>query len=480
MNFPLGDHRPIVACSTGQMQNTAIALIRLSGFKDFSELDGFFSGPIGPLSSPPPRTACFCQLMEGGKALDQVLLTYFKAPHSFTGENLLELGVHGNQLNIQRILELFTSSGTFRLAKPGEFTYRALKNKKISLCEVEGLDLFLNAPSKGVLDQAAKLMGGELTLAYLDLRKSFLKLKASVELSMDFLEDVGEKAARESFFLCLEDFSAQLSSLERKTRSPISAITSPDIVLVGRTNAGKSSLFNRFLQESRSIVSSEEGTTRDYISEFISLHDIQFRLIDTAGLRKTEQSVERQGMAKSVQLIQKAFFKILLINPDTFSLKELAPVKDIHFDLILLTHADREGQSRRAGDFPFFCDHYGPISLQTGPIGPGEVEIKSGPIGPLEISRRGPQKIGSIERLVVGKYLKLLKEDEILIPRQRCLIQGSHSKLKKFQHLIEQESDMAIISSELNLMGRLVEELIGQTSVDDMLVEGVFFPLLYW
>ena len=473
MNFPFGDHRPIVACSTGWMQNTAIALIRLSGFNDFNELTKFFAGSIGPLSPPAPRTAVFCQLMEGAKALDQGVLTYFKAPHSFTGENLLELGVHGNQINIQRILELFISSGTFRLAQPGEFTYRALKNKKISLSEVEGLDLFLNAPSKGVLDQAIKLIGGELTQAYMDLRKCFLKLKASIELSMDFLEDVGEKSARESFFLSLEDFSAQLSSLQRKTQSPISSITSPDIVLVGRPNTGKSSLFNRFLQESRSIVSSEEGTTRDYIAEYISLNDIQFRLIDTAGLRETKQSIERQGIAKSVQLIQKAFFKILLINPATFIWEELAPIKEIDFDLILLTHADGQGRQGLHCHFPFQYAHYGSISLRPGPIGPGEVDIKNGPIGPLEISPIGPQKITPIEELIVNKYLKLLKNDEILIPRQRWIIQESWSKLQEFQQLIEQELDMAIISSELNLIGHLVEELIGVTSVDDSL-ESVF------
>ena len=472
MNFPFGDHRPIIACSTGWMQNTAIALIRLSGFNDFNELTRFFSGSIGPLPSPPPRTALLCQLMEGDKVLDKGVLTFFKAPHSFTGENLLELGVHGNQVNIQRILELFISSGLFRLAYPGEFTYRAFRNKKMSLSEVEGLDLFLNAPSKGVLDQAVKLIGGELTLAYMDLRKCFLKFKASVELSIDFLQDVGEKSAKESFFLCLEDFSLQLSSLQRKTRSPISSITSPDIVLVGRPNTGKSSLFNRFLQESRSIVSPEEGTTRDYIAEYISLNDIQFRLIDTAGLRETQQGIERQGIAKSVQLIEKAFFKILLINPDTFIWEELLPIKETYFDLILLTHADVKWEDSY-WNCPLQYAHYGPISLLPGPIGPGKVDIKKGRIESRVSSVIGPQKLAPIEELIVNKYLKLLKNDEILIPRQRWLIQESWLRLQEFQQLIKRESDMAILSSELNLIGHLLEELIGPTSVDDSL-ESVF------
>ena len=457
------DDGPIVACSTGLAQNTAIALIRLSGLDELGSLGKFFS----PLPQR-PREATTCHILDGKKVLDQVVLTFFAAPHSYTGENLLELSVHGNLVNVQRILDLFTSSGTFRLAAPGEFTYRALKNDKITLSEVEGLDLFLNAPSKGVLDQASKLMGGELTRAYLGLRESFLALKACLELSLDFLQDVGEQAAKQNFDRALADFSHRLQALYHRTRSSLQSIIVPDIVLVGRPNVGKSSLFNRFLHHSRSIVSAEEGTTRDYVSEYISLKDIQFRLIDTAGVREALGGVEREGITRSIELIERAFFKILLINPDTFNLEELAPLKDIPFDLLLLTHADMTSQRQ---DIPLNYRNYGYISLKSGSIEPGEVEIKSGsiePSGPI-----GPKGLTTLEKLITSKYLKLLENDEILIPRQRALIQQSAQKLDAFQKLVASESDIAVISSELNLIGQLVEELIGSVCVDEVL-EQVF------
>ena len=226
---------------------------------------------------------------------------------------------------MERILKLFVSSGCCRLAKPGEFSYRALKNNKMTLPEVEGLDIFLNATSKGVLDQGMKLMGGEMTKAYLDLRSSFCQLRASLELSVDFLEDVGEEAAKKSFNSSLRDFSLKLFKLYRRTLSPLRSITTPEIVLVGKPNTGKSSLFNALLQETRSIVSPEEGTTRDYVSEYVTFQEIQFRLIDTAGIRETSSQIEREGIFKTLDLISHAFFKVLLVNPKLLLKKSYFP-----------------------------------------------------------------------------------------------------------------------------------------------------------
>ena len=471
MNLARFDSRPIVACSTGSAQNSAIALIRLSGFKNWSVVAGYFSGSIGPLGEIEPRKAVYCKLVEGEKVTDHIVLTYYKEPHSFTGENVLELGIHGNQINVQRVLELLTQSGELRLAYPGEFTYRALKNDKLSLTEVEGLDLFLNAPSKSVLDQATKLMGGELTQAYISLRESFLKLKASVELALDFLEDVGEKSATGYFDQCRQGFSQKITALKSKVESPLSAILSPDIVLMGKPNTGKSSLFNRLLRETRAIVSPVEGTTRDFISEYISLQGIQFRLIDTAGVRDTGYEIEQEGVARSLKLMEQAFYKVLLINPATFDLSCFDSFRDLHFDLVLATFADQQ-KAIGLGDIPVTYDYYGYISLQSGPIEPVEVVVSSGPIEPL-LSPEGPRALRQIEQAVVGKYLKLLGHDDILVPRQRVVIKECYQQFESIQQLIKHEEDMAIISSELNILGGKVEELVGLVPVEEVL-EGVF------
>ena len=140
----LYDDQPIIACSTGRESNTAIALIRISGIESPEQLKVFFSKDISKIK---PRFATYLDIVEGKEVIDSIVLTYFKGPQSYNGENILELAVHGNQLNINRILDLFTKKAGLRLAKPGEFTYRALKNKKLSLSQVEGLDLLLNANS---------------------------------------------------------------------------------------------------------------------------------------------------------------------------------------------------------------------------------------------------------------------------------------------------------------------------------------------
>jgi tRNA modification GTPase len=151
---------PIIACSTSSHANAAIAVIRISGFKDLEAFRKFFthSGPIEP------RKVYYTSVVLQGQVLDDICLTYFQGPKSYNGENILELSVHGNTLNVERILDLFVSYAGCRVAQPGEFTYRALKNKKLTLSQVEGLDLFLNANSGYALDQGLSLLSGNLSL----------------------------------------------------------------------------------------------------------------------------------------------------------------------------------------------------------------------------------------------------------------------------------------------------------------------------
>jgi len=195
MNF-YTDESPIIACSTGTSSNTAIAVIRLSGFKDLLALQPFFSFN---LSKTKKRVSHLTNIQSENQILDNGLLVFFPEGESYTGENVLELSVHGNQLNIDRLLNLFIQNAGFRAAGAGEFTYRALKNKKLSLSQVEGLDMLLNASSNLMLSQGLDILQGELHAQYLALYDAFLKLKAAVELSIDFSEDVGEEESQKLF-----------------------------------------------------------------------------------------------------------------------------------------------------------------------------------------------------------------------------------------------------------------------------------------
>ena len=447
MKFLYSDD-PIIACSTSTVSNAAIAVIRISGFKSLESFRPFFtkSGPIEP------RHVYFSQLQNPvlqGQALDDICLTYFAAPHSYNGENILELSVHGNTLNVERILGLFLGHGGCRLAQPGEFTYRGLKNKKLTLSQVEGLDMFLNANSGYALDQGLSLLSGSLQEIYTELYDLFLVHKSSLELSIDFSDDIGEAGAKEYFNQSLDNFSKKFQALVKRVQPMDHNLIQPEIVLAGLPNSGKSSLFNHLLSEERAIVSEVAGTTRDYLAETIVIEGVKYKLIDTAGIRESGDLIEAEGIKRSHKKLSDSFFSILLINPfeivDGFS--ELLQHK---FDLIYFTHADRPGFSEKRAklihDFP-----------------------QLGPIGAVSLKELDPGFEMVLQGQVNKKYLEAAAHKPILLDRHKHLIMQASSALKQYQLLSVSESDVAILSQELNAMGHCISELIGIISPDQIL-----------
>ncbi len=401
MNFYTDDH-PIIACSTGTTSNTAIALIRLSGFKSLTDLQPFFSFS---LSKTQPRTSHLTNIQFNQQVFDNGLLVFFPAGASFTGENVLELSVHGNLLNVQRILDLFIDRAAFRNAHPGEFTYRALKNKKLSLSQVEGLDMLLNANSNLMLSQGLDILQGELHAQYLRLYDSFLKLKAAVELSIDFSEDIGEAESNKLFRDTFDNFQSQLEALHARTQGNVSSLLAPETVLVGQTNAGKSSLFNLLVKQNRSIVSSIAGTTRDYISEVIHIDGTNYKLVDTAGIRESNDVIENIGIDRAFEILNRAFFKILIINPFETNPDYLEKLSSVEFDFLIISHSDKAGFLETISTLDLskiMVQTVALASFETGSIGPINLaNFKSGPIGPKsKTGSIGPSsKGGSIEPL---------------------------------------------------------------------------------
>ncbi len=438
----------IIACSTGMTSNAALAVIRISGFSDLSIFSGFFSKNLAPIE---PRKVYYLSLLDEGTQIDDICLTYFKGPHSYNGENTLELSIHGNLLHVERVLNLFTRKGLCRLAAPGEFTYRALKNKKLNLSQVEGLDLFLNADSVYALGQGLSLLNGDLQESYHKLYELFLRHKSSLELSIDFLDDVGEETAKGYFDESLDQLSKSVASLAKRVLPQSQSLIEPDIVLVGLPNSGKSSLFNFLLSQDRAIVSAIAGTTRDYLAEKIQFDGVNYRLIDTAGVRETNDQIESQGVERSLSRVKNAFFRILLINPfetDDLSFNDLLKFE---YDLIFFTHSDLDGFEEKKKHFvDRFC------------------QVASGQ--KLNILNLDQKFIDNILKLHINKkYLELTSASPILLDRHKSLILQLNTAIHSYHNLAQSESDIAIVGHELNTLGHCISELIGIISPDQVL-----------
>lgn len=444
MKFLYSDE-PIIACSTCNHANAALSVLRISGFSHLDQFRPFFSyaGPIEP------RRVYYTQLRSSDGVLDDVCLTYFKGPKSYNGENILELSIHGNTLNTERILNFFIHKAGCRLAAPGEFTYRALKNKKLTLSQVEGLDLFLNANSGYALDQGLSLLSGNLQEIYTELYDLFLKHKSALELSIDFIDDVGEETAKVYFHSSLEEFKKKFETLRRRVVSLDHNLLQPEIVLAGLPNSGKSSLFNHLLRDERAIVSSVAGTTRDYLSETIVIEGVKYKLVDTAGIREATDLIEAEGIKRTKKKMQQSFFSILLINP--FEMRdEFSELAALHFDEVFFTHKDVPGFSEAAQKVIQQYPRFGPI---------GAIDL-TGDISQVEIG---------LYRLINKKYLDLTKDKPILLDRHKHLILQVAESLESYVKLSTYEHDIAILSYELNTLASCLSELLGIVSPDQIL-----------
>lgn len=514
MNY-ITDDTPIVACSTGLSENTAIGVIRLSGFPNLEYLQPFFKINISEITE---RKATFCNIYFNDSLLDEVVITYFKGPRSYNGENILEISAHGNVFNLKRIIDSFVSSKLFRLANNGEFTYRALKNRKLTLAQVEGLDSLLNASSALMLDQGLDILNGKLFKKYSELSSKFLKLKSAIELNIDFMEDVGEEESENLLKRSVTELGAVIGSLYKSVSVSKKSLLSPDIVLVGEPNAGKSSLFNNILDDSRSIVSDIAGTTRDFITEYVSFNNNTFRLVDTAGLRNTTDIIEEEGIKRSVNLLEEGFFKILLVNINEIKSFDFKAVLGTHFDMIIFSHVDTlttdidlltEVEKLPTADHYYISNtslsgknsyllNFGPMgplasgsmgaqssgpigAINSGSIGPDVNTNSVGPMGADALGSIGPKiKAGSIGpgelevtdqigQLISKKYQLLTKDDPILIDRHRAKIFEIHEVFEEFSYNINNLGDIGIISSEARILDNKISELIGVVSADDVL-----------
>ncbi len=304
-----------VICAIATAPGTgAIAVLRVSGEGCIALCDRLFQSPSGKkLTEVRPNTVHFGRIVEGEELVDEVLLSVFHAPHSFTGEDSIEISCHGSVYIQQRILQLLVSRGA-RLAHPGEFTRRAFLNGKMDLSQAEAVADLIASSSAAAHKMALNQMRGGFSKELIKLRAELLHITSLLELELDFSEEDVEFANRTELRVIAVKIRDMISGLCNSFSLGNVIKNGLPVAIVGNTNVGKSTLLNALLKEDRAIVSDIEGTTRDVIEDTISLNGILFRFIDTAGIRCTFDTVENLGIERTFAKISQA--KVVLLLQD--------------------------------------------------------------------------------------------------------------------------------------------------------------------
>ena len=303
----------IVAISTA-MGNGGIGIVRMSGEKSFEILDkifrpknndGFIKGyqiKYGNIIDP-----------KNEEIVDEVLVSYFVAPKSYTTENMCEINTHGGMVVEKRILELCLENGA-EIASPGEFTKRAFLNGRIDLSQAEAIIDLINSKTVREAKESINQLEGHLSSKIENIRQKMLNLMIAIDVNIDYPEYDEEEVTKNRSLGELRIISEELIKLENSFNSGKILRDGVKTVILGKTNAGKSSLLNRILKEDRAIVSNIEGTTRDTIEEFVDVEGIPLKLIDTAGIRNSSNEIEQIGIQKSKKLADSADLIIAIFD----------------------------------------------------------------------------------------------------------------------------------------------------------------------
>ena len=300
-------------CALATAPGGAIGIIRISGDRSLEILSQIFSKD---LTNVGPNTIHYGHIVDKtSNLIDEVLVSVFRAPHSYTGEDSMEISCHGSRYILQRVLDLLCQNGC-RMANPGEFTMRAYLNGKMDLSQAEAVADLIASSNKTTHQMAMSQLRGHFSSELSRLRDKLLRLTSLLELELDFSdhEDL-EFADRTELLTIAHDINTRVTRLAHSFQTGNALKNGIPVAIVGAPNVGKSTLLNALVGEERAIVSDIQGTTRDAIEDTIQLGGITFRFIDTAGIRHTDDTIESLGIERSLAAAQRARIIILMTQP---------------------------------------------------------------------------------------------------------------------------------------------------------------------
>ncbi|MCR1955052.1 tRNA uridine-5-carboxymethylaminomethyl(34) synthesis GTPase MnmE [Clostridioides mangenotii] len=442
----------IVAIATAPGEG-GIGILRISGEKSLVIAESIFKSVSGKkIGEYNNRTLIYGNIVDDGKIIDEVLLAYMKGPKSYTAEDVIEINCHGGFISVKKILELILSKDV-RLAEPGEFTKRAFLNGRIDLSQAEAVIDVINAKTSKSHEVAQEQLEGTLSIKIRSLRDKVTELLAHVTVAIDYPEEDIEFITYNTLKEKTEELEKEIKKLYDSSESGKIFREGLKTVIVGKPNVGKSSLLNLILGEKRAIVTDIPGTTRDVIEEFVNIRGIPIKIVDTAGIRETEDVVEKIGVEKSRESLINADLVIMVLDYSeklTDEDLEILESIDKNKTIVLLNKTDLKKQIEEEK-----ISNY----VENNSI----IEISA-------LKQEGIEKLeNKIENLVYKGDVKNSSEIVISNTRHRDALAKAHKSVMDALDAIYQKMPLDFIEVDLKNIWDYLGYINGDTVTEDLL-----------
>lgn len=428
-----------------------IGIIRMSGKESLDILKKIFV----PVSNTPEKgySIKYGKIYDGDEIVDEVLVSYFIAPKSYTTENMCEINSHGGMVVMKRILDLCLKSGA-DLAEPGEFTKRAFLNGRIDLTQAEAVIDVINSKTEKEAKSSMNQLEGNLSKRIKEIRDDLISGMADIDVSIDYPEYDIEEVTNLNISDILERNRKRLEELENSFSNGKILREGIKTAIIGRPNAGKSSLLNLLLNEERAIVTEIEGTTRDTIEEFISLGGVPFKIIDTAGIRETDDTVEKIGVQKAIDIAKDSDLVIAIFDITKKLTEEDKKILEILKDkksIIILNKIDLNQIGVDKKIFEKYSNNIVTISTKT--------------------QEGVPELLDMMQKLVVTEEIKNDGELLVINSRHKALVHKAIMSLEKAEETLTMGMPVDVVAIYIKEILEELGKITGETVTDDIISE---------